>query len=192
MERIVLAGSRGGWAGELGSRASELSLRHGNPMTNEAATRFPLEDGRQSPAAAAIARGTRRLLLSLGFATLTELPLANGRRADIVAMSDRGEIWIVEIKSSVADFRSDAKWPQYAEYCDRLLFAVDREFPLDILPAETGLIVADAYGAELLRPAPPLQMAGARRKAMLLRFARAAALRLHGLSDPELGLERLE
>lgn len=152
----------------------------------------PLTDGRQSPAAAAICRGVRRLMWSLGFATVTELSLASGRRADVVAFSDKGEIWIIEVKSSIADFRSDSKWPEYAAYCDRLLFAVAPDFPLDILPVETGLIVADQYGAELLRPAPALQLAGARRKAVMARIARSAAVRLHALADPDFGLERME
>lgn len=150
-----------------------------------------LEDGRQSAAASAIARGTRRMLWARGFATVTELVLASGRRADVVALSEKGEIWIVEIKSSVADFRSDSKWPEYRAFCDRLLFAVDREFPSDLIPEETGLVIADQYGAELVREAPHTALPGARRKAVTLRFARAAAVRLHGLADPELGLEAL-
>jgi hypothetical protein len=151
-----------------------------------------LSDGRQSPAASAICRGARRLMSSLGYATITELPLASGRRADVVAFSDKGEIWIIEVKSCLADFRSDGKWPEYAAFCDRLLFAVAPDFPLEILPAETGLIVADSYGGELLRPAPVLQLAGARRKAVMGRIARSAALRLHALADPDFGLERME
>lgn len=150
------------------------------------------DDGRQSPAAAAIARGTRRMLLSLGFATVTELPLANGRRADIVALSEKGEIWILEIKSSVADFRADSKWHEYDDYCDRLFFAVAPEFPIDILPAETGLVLADAYGAETVRDAPLKSLPAPRRKVMIQRIARAAALRLHYLSDPDFVQERLE
>jgi hypothetical protein len=149
-------------------------------------------DGRQSPAASAICRGARRLMSSLGYATVTELSLASGRRADIVAFSDKGEIWIIEVKSCIADFRSDAKWPEYAAFCDRLLFAVAPDFPLNILPDEAGLIVADSYGGELLRPAPSIALAGARRKAVMARIARAAAVRLHALADPDFGLERME
>ena len=152
----------------------------------------PIDDGRQSPAASAIARGTRRLLWTLGLASITELPLPNGRRADIAALSDKGEIWIVEIKSSVADFRADAKWPQYRDYCDRLLFAIAREFPVDILPVDAGLVIADAYGAAVIRDAPVTPLAAARRKVVTQRFARTAALRLHGLADPDFGAERLE
>ncbi len=159
-------------------------------MTKPVAQPSQLEDGRQSAAAAAIARGVRRLMASLGYATLTEFSLANGRRADIIALSQSGDIWIIEIKSSVTDFRSDSKWPEYAEFCDRLLFAVDKDFPLEILPQQTGLIVADPYGAEVLRPAPQLALAAQRRKAVTLRIARAAALRLHTLADPDFALER--
>lgn len=152
----------------------------------------PIEDGRQSPAAIAIARGVRRHLLTLGMATVTELTLANGRRADIVALTEKGEVWIVEIKSSVADYRSDNKWPEYEAYADCLLFAVAPDFPIEILPAAAGLVLADAYGAEIVRPAPFKQLPAARRKAMTMRIARTAALRLHGLADPEFVLERLE
>lgn len=132
------------------------------------------------------------MLLTLGMASVTEVPLANGRRADIVAVSDKGEIWIVEIKSSVADFRADSKWPEYEPFADRLLFAVAPDFPVDILPTETGLVLADMYGAEIVRPAPLKPLPGARRKAITLRIARAAALRLHALADPEHVSERVE
>ena len=149
-----------------------------------------LIDGRQSQAASDIARGTQRLLLSHNFATLPEVSLANGRRADITALSGRGEIWIIEIKSSVDDFRSDNKWPEYRAFCDRLFFAVGPYFPQDLLPADTGLIVADRFGGELLRDAPVHTIASARRKALVNRLARLGAMRLLGLSDPELHLDR--
>jgi hypothetical protein len=153
----------------------------------------PLLDGRQSATAAAIARGVRRHLWMLGFASLTEFTLPNGRRADVTAISDKGEIWIVEIKSSVADFRSDQKWPDYRDYCDRLLFAVHGDFPAEILPEDAGFIVADAYGAAVIREAPAAAMLNAgRRKMLTLRFARIAATRMHALADPEFGVERLE
>ncbi len=132
------------------------------------------------------------MLLSLGLATVPELTLASGRRADIVAVSDRGELWIVEVKSSVVDFRTDAKWPQYQDFADRLLFAVAPDFPVEILPESTGLILADAYGAELVRPAPLVPLPAARRKAMMVRFGRAAALRLHAGADPDFVRERIE
>lgn len=144
-------------------------------------------DGRQSPTALAVARGTRRLLAGFGYASVTELTLASGRRADLVALGPDGTLWIVEIKSSVADLRADTKWPDYRDYCDRLFFAIPDHVPHDIMPPEAGLIVADAYGAALLREAPEHRLAGARRKAVMLRFAQAAASRLHTLADPDLG-----
>jgi hypothetical protein len=150
-----------------------------------------IRDEGQLPAASAICRGVVRLLAAHGLASLPEVALANGRRADLAALSGSGEIWIVEIKSSLEDFRSDAKWPEYREYCDRLFFAVAPTFPRDVLPADAGLIIADRYGGEILRPAPEHRLAGARRKAMTLRLARTAALRLQGLIDPEGGFDAL-
>ena len=149
----------------------------------------PLADGRQSEAALAIARGASRCLLAHGFARLPELTLANGRRADLIAIDMKGTIWIVEIKSSLADFRIDQKWPDYRDYCDRFYFAVTPDFPQDVLPGDAGLIVADKYGGEIVRPAPEHKLSGPRRKEITQRFARVAALRLHGLADPELRLE---
>lgn len=136
--------------------------------------------------APAIQRGSLRLLHELGFAAVGELPLTSGRRADLVALGAGGEIWIVEIKSCLADFRADRKWQEYRLHCDRLLFAVAPEFPATALPADTGLMVADAYGGTLIRegglhPVPP-----PRRKAMLVRFGRAAASRLAAFHDPGL------
>jgi hypothetical protein len=146
-------------------------------------------DGRQSAQAAQICRGVCRLMAMHGFACVCELSLANGRRADVVALSDSGDIWIIEIKSSLDDFRVDQKWQDYREYCDRLLFAVAPDFPTDVLPQDAGLIVADRFGGEMVRPAPEHRLAGARRKAMMLRFARIAALRLTAHHDPEAKLE---
>jgi hypothetical protein len=143
-------------------------------------------DGRQSEMALAIARGTRRLLRNLRFSTLTELPLASGRRADVVALAADGTIVIVEIKSSLADFRADQKWPDYRAHCDRLYFAISDNLAPEIMPAEAGLIVADAFGAAVLREAPEHRLAPSTRRAMLMRFAHAAAHRLHGLTDPEI------
>ena len=142
-------------------------------------------DGRQSETALAVARGARRLLRALNYATLTELTLASGRRADIIALTAGGDIHIVEIKSSVADFRADSKWTEYRDFCDRFYFAVPHDFPVELIPGETGLIIADAYGAEINRDAPVHCLAAARRRAVLLRFAQAAANRLHALGDPE-------
>jgi hypothetical protein len=137
------------------------------------------------PIAVEILRGTSRMLIDAGLTPLPEFTLPSGRRADIAALDRDGTITIVEIKSSVADFRSDQKWPEYAEYCDRFYFAVKPEFPREILPENCGLILADRYGAEILRTAqeaPPLP--AARRKLLTLRFARVATLRLAAVADP--------
>jgi hypothetical protein len=150
-----------------------------------------VRDGRQSPAAFDICRGVARLLKAHGLAAVSEVALANGRRADVTGLSDSGEIWIVEIKSCLEDFRADQKWPEYREFCDRLFFAVAPDFPHEVLPVETGLIVADRYGGEVVRAAPEHRLAGARRKAMTVRLARTAALRLQGVIDPEGGFEGL-
>jgi hypothetical protein len=145
----------------------------------------PALDGRQSPTALAVAVGTRRLLASHGFASVPELTLASGRRADIMALGRDGTVWIVEIKSCVADFRADGKWPDYREFCDRFSFAVPTDFPTEILPTEAGLILADAFGAAMVREAPEHRLNAARRKAVMLRFGHAAAGRLHMLVDPQ-------
>jgi hypothetical protein len=116
---------------------------------------------------------------------VTEVSLANGRRADIAAVAASGEIWIVEIKSSIEDFRSDQKWPEYRDYCDRLFFAVAPGFPREILPPDTGLVIADRYGGEIVRMAPEHKLAGARRKAVTLRLVHTAAFRLQAAIDPE-------
>ncbi len=143
-----------------------------------------LVDGRQSKAASMIARGVRRMLRARGFSSVTELPLVDGRRADIVALHGDGSLLIVEIKSSVADFRADHKWRDYAAHCDRLYFAIHAELPPEIMPPDAGLIMADPYGAEILREPTPQRLAPATRRAMMLRFAQAAADRLHRLADP--------
>ena len=142
-------------------------------------------DGRQSATALAVARGVRRLLRSLGYSTLPEVALASGRRADLVALGADGSIHIVEIKSCVADFRADQKWPDYRAHCDKLYFAIPQDMPPELLPPDAGLIVADAYGAMVLREAPDHRLAPATRRAMLLRFAQVGADRLHDLADPE-------
>jgi hypothetical protein len=141
-------------------------------------------DGRQSETALRIARGTARLLHALGRCVVSELPLPSGRRADLVALDAGGEIWIVEIKSSVADFRADQKWQDYRAHCDRLFFATGLEVPCEIFPPDTGLIVADAFGAQMMCEAPEHRLPAATRKAMMLIFARAAAARLQSLADP--------
>src|ERR1700683_2741017 len=141
-------------------------------------TPAPAPDRRQSETALAIARGTARMLRSLGFSCISELPLPSGRRADLVALNERGEIWIVEIKSSVEDFRADQKWPDYRAHCDRLFFATAGHVPLAIFPPDAGLILADNYGAELIRDAPQHRLHAATRKSVTLAFARVAARRL--------------
>jgi hypothetical protein len=146
-------------------------------------SRLP-SDGRQSQTARAVARGTGRLLHALGFSTVSELALASGRRADLVALSGDGELWIVEIKSSIEDFRVDQKWPDYRLHCDRLFFATAAHVPQEIFPDDAGLIIADAFGAMMVRDAPEHRLAAATRKSMLLRFAHAAASRLQALDDP--------
>jgi hypothetical protein len=145
----------------------------------------PAPDRRQSETALAVARGTARLLRSLGFSCISELPLPSGRRADLVALNARGDIWIVEIKSSVEDLRTDQKWEDYRAHCDRLLFAFTQDMRCEIFPAETGLIVADAFGAHLHREAPEHRLAAPTRKAMTVRFAIAAAQRINRLVDPQ-------
>lgn len=159
----------------------------------------PLEDGRQSERALAIRRGVVRLFRQSGIAAVAELPLASGRRADLVGLDGKGRFLIVEIKSSVEDFRADSKWPDYLAHCDTFFFATHPQVPQEIFPGEEGLIVADSYGAEIIRPAREGTLAGARRRAMTLRFARAAAGRLErivqhheasGLTLPE-GLEAI-
>jgi hypothetical protein len=142
-------------------------------------------DGRQSPAAFAIFRGVGRLLRAHGLAVVGEVALANGRRADVAGVGTSGEIWVVEIKSCLEDFRADQKWPEYRAFCDRLFFAVAPAFPTHVLPQDAGLIVADRYGGEILRTAPEQKLSGARRKAMTLRLLRTAAFRLQGAIDPD-------
>jgi hypothetical protein len=145
----------------------------------------PLVDGRQSETALAIARGTARYLHALGYCVVSELPLPSGRRADLVALGGDGEIIIVEIKSSVADFRADQKWMDYRRHCDRLFFATHAGVPCDIFPADAGLIVADAFGASIVSEAPEQRIAAATRRSVTLRFAHAAALRLQAVADPQ-------
>jgi len=134
--------------------------------------------------AQAVARGVCRLLGELGQASLTEFTLGTGRRVDVIGLTGDGRITVVEIKSSLADFRADQKWPEYLEFCDRFYFAVPQDFPQEVLPSDQGLMVADAYGAAILRPSIELSMAGARRRSLILRFAQTAAGRLQGLTDP--------
>ena len=150
----------------------------------------PCDDGRQSPAAAAIARGVVRMMSGLAHASINELPLASGLRADVATLAPDGRIWIIEIKSSVIDFKTDQKWTGYLDYCDAFYFAVQPGFPLELLPPDHGVIVADRFGGTILRDGdirPPL--AAGRRKAMTLRIARIAARRLSAALDPGLKFE---
>jgi hypothetical protein len=132
-----------------------------------------------------LARGVCRHLAAHGFAVVEEFVPERGKRVDVMALGPKGALWVVECKSSRADFRSDGKWPGYLEWCDRYFWAVDQDFPTALLPDETGLIVADAYDAEILRMGPEVKLAGARRNAVIRKFALHAARRLHGLRDPE-------
>lgn len=129
-----------------------------------------------------VTRGAARLMSALGYAPLMEVCLPNGRRADIMALGPKGQIFIVEVKSGVADFRTDRKWHEYQPYCDAFAFAVAPEFPREVLPEEPGLIVADSFGGAVLREAPAAPLAGARRKALTLAFARLAAMRSAGVA----------
>jgi len=137
--------------------------------------------------AALLARGVCRALEQLGYASLLEFPLANGRRADILALGRGGDLVIVEIKSSVADFRADPKWVQYRDFADRFYFAVPRSFPAALIPEDCGLIVADAFAAALIREGAPGALAPGRRRAVTLRFAMTAAARLRRHLDPQTG-----
>lgn len=137
---------------------------------------------------ARVTRGARRFLRACGFAVLGELPLPNGRRADLVALAPDGALRIVEVKSSRADFQADRKWTDYRDYCDRFYFAAPTELDAAIFPEDAGLIVADAHGGMLTREAPILRLAPASRRAMLIRFGALAAERYCALAFGEEGL----
>lgn len=131
-----------------------------------------------------LARGVCRHLLTRDFVTVEELTPVRGLRVDVMALGPKGEIWVVECKSSRADYLADCKWQGYLEWCDRFFWAVDEAFPLELLPEETGLILADPYDAEILRMGPETRLAPARRKVMVQKFARHAALRWQAARDP--------
>lgn len=141
-------------------------------------------DGRQSETALAVQRGVCRLMRQHGFAVLTEFTLVTGRRADVFGVNDSGLIWIVEIKSSLEDFRTDQKWPEYRDYCDRFSFAIPLAMDANIIPEVAGLVLADQYGAEIIRATADHPLHASRRRAVTLQFGRVAAQRLHGLYDP--------
>lgn len=138
----------------------------------------------------AVCRAASRYCAQLGWAPVTEMPLPNGRRADILALRPDGGFAVIEVKSCARDFLTDGKWPEYRDYCDRLYFAVDLDFPRELIPEEVGLLVADGPDATLLRDAPEHRLAAARRKALLHRYAVTAAGRLAALQDP-VGLAEL-
>ena len=152
------------------------------------ATNAWLQDGRQSQAVLAIQRGVTRMLGGLNVACLPEVALPNYRRTDLMALTPKGELWIIEIKSGLVDFQTDKKWRSYLEYCDRFYFAVDPDFPIDALPENVGYIVADSYGAEVLREgegdAQGSKLAAARRSLLTRRLARIGSFRWARLSDP--------
>ena len=131
-----------------------------------------------------LARGVMRMLYGLNHAALAEFVPVGGMRVDVISVSPKGEIWVVECKSCRADFAADRKWQGYLEFCDRFFWAVDGDFPDDLLPLETGLIRADPWGAELIRMAPESRLAGARRARLLRDIARVSTTRLMALSDP--------
>ena len=133
-----------------------------------------------------VTRGAARLLVDLGYAPLAEVTLPNGRRADLMALSPKGELAIIEVKSGIEDYRVDRKWHEYLPYCDRFAFAVAPEFPQHILPEEPGLIVCDSFGGAVLREAPATPLAPARRKALTIAFARLAAMRAMGVAAVQL------
>jgi hypothetical protein len=150
-----------------------------------------MDDLPPSPDALLIARGVMRHLDRQGWVSVAEFTLASGRRADVIALDEGGRLLIVEIKTCAADFRSDRKWREYLDYCDLFAFAVPPGFPVALLPPETGLLVADGYDAVGHRPpaTAPAPLAPARRRQVLLRFARVAADRLRRGLDPEDGLD---
>jgi hypothetical protein len=131
-----------------------------------------------------LARGVARHLRQHDFVSIEEFVPTRGLRFDVLALGPKGEFWVIECKSSRADFMTDGKWQGYLEWCDRYFWAVDAGFPTELLPDETGLIVADGYDAEILRLGPETRLAPARRKVMLQKFARHAASRLQGWRDP--------
>ena len=132
-----------------------------------------------------LARGACRALEQLGYVSVLEFPLANRRRADILALGKSGELVIVEVKSSLADFRADRKWTIYRDFSDRLYFAVPLDFPRALIPDECGLMVADAFGAAVLRDGSTTRLDSGSRRALTVRFARIAASRLRRLLDPD-------
>jgi len=135
-----------------------------------------------------LARGVCRYLDSFDFACIEEFVPAPGLRVDVMALGPKGELWVIECKSGLPDYRADRKWQGYLDWCDRFFWAVGMDFPADILPDDTGLIIADDFGAELLRMGPESRLAAPRRKTLVQAFARNAARRLQALRDPGCGV----
>ncbi len=143
-------------------------------------------EGAGATLAGDLARGIARALADMGYQSLAEFRVGKGRRVDVIGLDRDGQFIVVEIKTSEADFRGDGKWRDYLPFCDRFFFAVPEDFPRGILPAEHGLMVADAFGAAIVRAAPDTPMNGNRRRAQLLRFALTAAQRHRQAGDPRL------
>ncbi len=135
-------------------------------------------------AAGDIARGICRYLRNLGYSPLTEFKLLSKRRVDVIGLNKTGQFIIIEIKSSVADFRADEKWPQYLPFADQMYFAVANGFPLELLPEKCGILIADAYNAAVIRAAPTHKLNAGRRRTQIVRYAKTAADRLHLHNDP--------
>lgn len=133
-----------------------------------------------------LARGVARALRGFDFVSVAEFVPAPGLRVDVMALGPKGEIWVIECKSGLPDFAADRKWQGYLEWCDRFFWAVDADFPVEVLPDDTGLILADGYGAEILRTGPQVPLPAARRRVLVQKFARHAALRLQALTDPKI------
>lgn len=161
------------------------SLEIGAPNENA------LADGRQSERALAIRRGVARYYAQLGATCLFEASLANGRRADVVALHADGTITIIEVKSSLADLRADTKWPDYIDFSDRFTFATAPDVPPDAFPETEGLMIADGFGAHPVREPKFIKLHAARRKVLTLRLARHAMGRLHRLDDPNATLSEV-
>lgn len=157
-----------------------------NTQATGAARRPPIADPVSADggvAAEDLCRGITRLLGELGYRTLTEMRLSSGRRVDVIGLDGRGRFAVVEVKSSRADFAADQKWPDYLPFCDLFYFGVARAFPIEILPPEPGIIIADRYDATIARPAETAPMTAARRSRQTLQFAHTAAARLNRLRD---------
>jgi len=138
-----------------------------------------------------LARGVCRAMRSHDFVSVEELVPTSGLRVDVMALGPKGEIWVIECKSSRADFAADHKWQRYLEWCDRFFWAVDADFPTELLPEETGLIIADPYDAEIIRMGAERKLAPARRKVMVQKFARHAAIRAQAARDPAMVLPQM-